>query len=292
MEKAAIPVYDLRSIDEGARHGLMVAPFGQYLGRHYEHLHHPHRHSFYHLVFFTKGQGTHTIDFEKFEVAPGQVYFMIPGQVHSWQFSGTVDGFIVHFNESFFSSFLQQAHYLEKFSFFNGRPQQSVCRLDAQGLGAAKSLLREMLQEAGGWDHWSPDAVRVLLLQFFMLVERCCAGTGEKAVPQKSLLLRQFQRLIEQHYKEWRLPRQYADLLYVTPNHLNALCRDLLGKTAGDVIRERVLLEAKRLLTGADVPVAAVADELRFGDPSYFNRFFKKYEGCTPDEFRKIQLSL
>ncbi|MBS1601630.1 MAG: AraC family transcriptional regulator, partial [Bacteroidetes bacterium] len=78
-----------------------------------------------------------------------------------------------------------------------------------------------------------------------------------------------------------------AELLFITPNHLNALCQELVGRPAGEVIRDRVLLEAKRLLTNAGMTATEIAYELNFQDNSYFNRFFKKYEGVTPDEFRK-----
>jgi AraC family transcriptional activator of pobA len=291
MKQAAIPVYDLRSIDEDAREGLMVAPLDQYLPQHYEHLHHPHRHSFYHLVLFTAGRGRHTIDFKTFEVSRGQAYFMVPGQVHSWQFEGVVEGYVVHFNERFFSSFLQDSRYLERFSFFEGDAAEGVCQLTGADLEESVRLFEGMILEMTTGDLRSLDLVRLRLLEFFLLTERNCAGAAREK-PQRGLLLDHFRRLIEQHYKELRLPKEYAALLYVTPNHLNALCQDLLGKTAGDLIRERVLLEAKRLLVHGEGSVAKVADALYFDDPSYFNRFFKKYEGLTPDQFRKIQLSL
>jgi AraC-like DNA-binding protein len=105
--------------------------------------------------------------------------------------------------------------------------------------------------------------------------------------PQKLVLLRNYQQLIERYFRTIRLPKEYAELLYITPNHLNALCVELLGKTAGDLVRDRLLLEAKRLLTNADMTVTEIAYDLNFRDNSYFNRFFKKNVGMTPDEFRK-----
>ncbi|RYY94416.1 MAG: helix-turn-helix domain-containing protein [Chitinophagaceae bacterium] len=278
-------------MDAGAQHGLLLARFSDYLARHYPHLRRPHRHSFYHLVLFTRGGGTHSIDFHNFAVQPGQAYFMSPGQVHSWQFEGEVEGYVVHFLPSFFSSFLQDERYLERFSFFSGHPGRSVCQIPEGELGAVTALFEGALQEADHKESGAVDLVRLRLLEFFIRTDRAC-GTGEDlaAAPQKSLLLRHFRRLIDEHYHELRLPREYAALLYITPNHLNALCKDLLGTTAGDLIRERVLLEAKRLLTHADLTVAAIADTLRFDDPSYFTRFFRKYVGSTPDEFRTQQL--
>jgi AraC family transcriptional activator of pobA len=60
----------------------------------------------------------------------------------------------------------------------------------------------------------------------------------------------------------------------------------MLGRPAGEVIRERVLLEAKRLLVSSAIGIAEIAWELQFKDNSYFTKFFKKYTGTTPEEFR------
>ena len=125
-------------------------------------------------------------------------------------------------------------------------------------------------------------------MQLFLIVDDACKVNNPRKIPQqKQVLLRNFRKLIDQHYLSIRLPKEYADLLYVTPNHLNALCHDLLGKTAGELIRDRILLEAKRLLTNANMTIAEISYTLNFQDNSYFNRFFKKYAGVTPDEFRK-----
>ncbi|RYF95612.1 MAG: helix-turn-helix domain-containing protein [Chitinophagaceae bacterium] len=286
--KKQIPVYDICSIDKSAQKDLMVARFGSYLQTHYNNLHKPHRHSFYHLVLFTKGKGTHTIDFETFTVRPGQVYFMSPGQVHSWHFTSATDGYIVHFNEVLFTTFLQNTHYLERFSFFNGNATDGLRQLPAKSFEHAQVLFESMLNEIDGKGEQNIDLIRLKLLEFFILTDRAAETKKIKAVPrQKETLLRNFQQLIDQHFRSVKLPKEYAELLYVTPNHLNALSQDLTGRTAGEQIRERVLLEAKRLLISTDLTVTQIAHELEFHDNSYFNRFFKKYAGLTPEEFRK-----
>ncbi|MEI6950009.1 AraC family transcriptional regulator [Paraflavisolibacter sp. H34] len=288
--KEAIPVYDLCSLSESKdpRQELLAERFGAYLKRHTEHLHRPHRHSFYHLVLFTRGRGSHTIDFERFAVQPGQVYFMVPGQVHSWHFEGEVDGYIIHFSDQLFRSFLQDPYYLERFPFFSGNSAEGVCQLPEDGLRQVFPLMETILGEAAGSDPFSLDRVRLALLDFFIAVDRRCGSAGRKSVPpQKATLLRSFQKLVDRNFRLLRLPKEYAALLYVTPNHLNALCQDLLGKTAGEVIRDRVLLEARRLLTNAGQTVTEIAYDLNFQDNSYFNRFFKKETGQTPEEFRK-----
>jgi AraC family transcriptional activator of pobA len=283
-----IPVYDICTIDQKAGKDLLIERFGEYLEKHYSSLHPPHRHSFYHLVLFTKGKGSHTIDFEKFSVKPFQIYFMIPGQVHSWHFEGEIDGYIVHFNESLINSFLQNEHYLERFSFFKGDATTSVCQIPLGEHIDVTALFESMLNEMKETKEQYLDAIRMYLLQLFITVDRSCKKSQVKNIPpQKLLLLRNFQQLIDKYFRTIKLPKEYADLLYITPNHLNALCTELLSKTAGDLIRDRILLEAKRFLTNADMTITEIAYDLNFQDNSYFNRFFKKNVGMTPDEFRK-----
>ena len=81
-------------------------------------------------------------------------------------------------------------------------------------------------------------------------------------------------------------------MLHITPNHLNAVCTKVYGHSAGEHIRNRVMVEAKRLLVNMPgVTVAEIAYQLNFDDNAYFSRFFKKYAGETPEKFRKRRLS-
>ncbi|HEX2629019.1 MAG TPA: helix-turn-helix transcriptional regulator [Chitinophagaceae bacterium] len=287
MKKNKIPVYDNCSIGN-AGEDFYINRFADYLAKHYHSLHWPHRHSFFHLVFFVKGSGSHTIDFSRYDVKPNQVYFMIPGQVHSWDFKGQTDGYIINFSDHFLKSFLLRPDYLERFHFFRGISDESICQLPGNTQAAVKERFESLLKFYTAGHNTEKDMLRVLLLELFLLIEQACPSRQRKSVPQqKQVLLNHFRKLIDEHYRSLRLPKAYADLLYITPNHLNALCKDLLGKTAGDLIRDRVLLEAKRLLTNAGTTVAEIAYELNFQDNSYFNRFFRKNTGLTPDGFRK-----
>src|SRR5579863_2974478 len=123
--KNTIPVYDICKLSDIQREDMLISRFGIYLQKHKD-LHFPHKHTFYHLVLFTKGGGTHAIDFRTFKVIPYQIYFMIPGQVHSWDFEGEVDGYVIHFSEDFFRSFLLSNDYLSQFPFFSGDIDDAV----------------------------------------------------------------------------------------------------------------------------------------------------------------------
>ncbi len=270
-----------------ASEDILVARFSDYLAAHRD-IHFPHRHSFYHLAFFTAGGGSHTIDFEKFPVKPGQLYFMVPGQVHSWFFSGGIEGYVMNVSAGFFNAFLQDADYVERFPFFSGVSAEGVVQLPKAAIPVVTAQFEGMLKEMKGDQAYSQDMLRLQVLGMFIAVSRASRqGETRQELPHNYVLLRNFRKLVEQHYMQLRLPKEYAALLYVTPNYLNAFCRHMLGKSAGEIIRDRVLLEAKRLLINADMSIATIAYQLSFADNSYFTKFFKKYAGTTPEEFRK-----
>ncbi|RBL93841.1 AraC family transcriptional regulator [Chitinophaga flava] len=289
MSKAHIHTYDICTLGMGkpASENIQVIRFTDYLAAHKD-IRFPHRHSFYHLAFFTKGKGAHTIDFERFPVQAGQLYFMIPGQVHSWFFEGQVEGYVVNVAASFFNSFLQDAGYVERFPFFSGASAEGVVMLPAEASTEVEVLFEKMLLEIEATEAYSYDMLRLLLLEMFVKVSRVTRKSDTRQEPPYNyVLLSNFRKLVEQHYMQMRLPKEYAAMLYVTPNYLNAFCRHMLGKSAGEIIRDRVILEAKRLLINADTSIATIAYQLNFADNSYFTKFFKKYEGMTPEEFRK-----
>lgn len=286
--KTNIPVYNMSNLKSYKNDGILVSRFEYYAELH-KHLHSAHKHDFYHLVLFKKGKGKHQIDFNTFDLAEGQIYFMIPGQVHSWSFEDKPTGYIANFNANYFASFLLKSDYLAQFSFFGGKPQQQVINLDERTLVKVCSIFEEMLKEGSNEVPINDDLVRILLLNLFTEVSRSIQYILPKQVnPYNHTLLKNFQQLIEKNYASLKLPKQYAALLYITPNHLNALCNDFLGQSAGKLIRDRVILEAKRLLINKDLLVAEIAQLLNFEDQSYFIKFFKKYEGITPDKFRKL----
>jgi AraC family transcriptional activator of pobA len=286
--KASIPVYAIENFKAYKNEGILVSRFGSYAEQHH-HLHSAHRHSFYHLVFFTAGNGDQQIDFKKFDVKPGLIYFMVPGQVHSWNFTDKPDGYLINFSADYLRSFLLQGDYLERFSFFSGQPDQQVLELDLSIQQKITSIFEDILLEGQHTEAINDDLVKTLLLRLFIEIERASDSVLKRnSNTYNHTLLKSFQNLIETNYAVMRLPKQYAALLYITPNHLNALCNDFLGISAGVLIRDRVILEAKRLLVNVDLLVSEIASQLNFDDQSYFIKFFKKYEGITPEKFRKL----
>ncbi|MCF0059252.1 AraC family transcriptional regulator [Dyadobacter sp. CY356] len=282
-----IPRIDIDSLSEHKEDEILISRFAAYLAIH-PNLTLPHRHSFYHLLFFTEGGGMHTIDFNHFEVKPYQIYFMVPGQVHSWDFKGNVDGFVVNFSGDFFQSFLLRPEYLASFSFFKGISQESVINLSEKTHQTVNKLFENLIEHYIDKNVLREDMIRVLLLQIFICIEQSTSINRDQNIPFKTnILLSNFHKLIEKNFVEIRLPGEYAELLNITPNHLNALCKENMGLQAGEVIRNRVVLEAKRLLVNLGLSVSEIAYKLNFNDNSYFTKFFKKEVGMSPEVFRK-----
>ncbi|SFH25484.1 AraC family transcriptional regulator [Pedobacter insulae] len=282
-----IPIYAIETLKSYKNEGILVSEFGHYLSQN-EQLLKPHKHTFYHLVFFTEGEGEQQIDFKKFDIKPGLIYFMIPGQVHHWNFSTKPSGYLINFARTYFSSLLLATDYLSRFHFFSGQPNAQVLALPPEIQQKITAIFEDILKEGLHEAPVNDDLVKILLLRVFIEIARFQATLEPfNKETYNHTLLANFMALIESNYTDLKLPKQYAALLYITPNHLNALCNDFLGVSAGSLIRDRVLLEAKRLLVNVDLRISEIADQLNFTDQSYFIKFFKKYEKMTPEKFRK-----
>ena len=250
-------------------------------------LYFPHRHDFYQIVLFTQGGGRHSIDFKHYDIVPNQVYYMAPGQVHSWFFDENTDGLLINFNESFFASVYQNAHYLRDFPLFNTISTSPVNMLDAANYQKMMGVFGQILDEFNANHDYKLEMLRGLLTTLLAALSRVIPNTYKIVSTNHNLvLMRQFEKLIELHFHEKRLPREYAEMMFISPNHLNALTNAMIGVSAGDLIRERVLLEIKRLLINSDLLIGQIADQLNFEDNAYFTRFFKNHTGITPELFR------
>ena len=94
-------------------------------------------------------------------------------------------------------------------------------------------------------------------------------------------------KILENNFKKERSVQFYADKLFVTTGHLTKVLKDVGGKTAGELIDDAVIMEARILLANPSLTITQVADELQFTDQSIFGKFFKKKIGSSPSKYRK-----
>ena len=254
----------------------------------YAHVAVPHKHNFYKMILVLNGKGTTTVDFEEYPIEQSTAYFLIPGQVHDYNIIGKLNMYGVDFSEGYFRSFLQDDHYYERFPFFQGNISDSIIKVSPDILKKVRGLLDAIIEEGHHHRAASDDLIKIWILEVLMLMARQCDDNGIKnPIHKTSSLISKFRKLVDENFRKLSLPKDYAVLLFVTPNYLNQMCHKILGKTAGEVIRARKLLEAKRLLVNLDLNVSQIAYDLNFTDASHFSKFFKKHSGKSPEEFRK-----
>lgn len=128
--------------------------------------------------------------------------------------------------------------------------------------------------------------IHIFLLRCLQSFER--NFSAEVITDQISVsMLQKFKKLLEKHFINHHQVKDYAEMMNITPNHLNNICKQTAGKTASEMIQERLILEAKRLLVYSLKSAKEISFELNFDSPSHFNKFFKNKTGETPAGFVK-----
>ena len=248
----------------------------------------PHRHNFYFLAIFIKGSGTHTIDFINYVVSPGSVFAIIPGQSHNWNLSEDTDGFVLFHTKSFYNMHFPSKN-VKDYPFFCSMHNSPSILLKEKSLKNAKHICSEILQEYKHEHLLKFQRISVMLDLLYIDLSRLYLPEAPITRKKHDYLLRieKLENLIDAHFKKIRSPGQYAKMMFMSNKHLNRICKEVLNKTTSDLIMDRLLLEAKRLLVHSSLPISEIAGELGFFDVSYFSRLFKKKIGKTPLEFIK-----
>lgn len=251
----------------------------------------PHKHDFYEVLWLEKGSSRHTIDQHSFELSLNSIFFIAPGQIHELLQEDDLKGYSIMFTEQFLA--LGNAHQdvLSQLSFMENtyaKPAIKVLPQELSGLNVSLSLMHT---EAGRMDR-SANVIRHLLLTFLFQVKRMVAEVSVTTKDNLQVInVKKFKKLLESHYKQETRLSFFADALFMTPAQLNEVMKTITGKTAGEIIRERLLLEAKRMLLHGHLTIGQIAGDLGFSDFSYFSRQFKKQEGLSPAEFRRTKHS-
>ena len=284
-----IPVYSICSLlgADKKEMDLLATGLSQFLKQN-PNIIFPHRHDFYQIMYITEGSGQHIIDFVSYPVEAGYFYFLSPGMMHTWHFEGHTEGYIIDFNGSFFQSFLRDEGYLSHFPFFHSFTNIPLLVLDGATQSLILPILIKILAEYEAQSEGYDDMIRAHLMELFIILSRAyIPATATYQSYNNRAIIRAFEKLVDTHHLEKRFPKDYAPLLGITPNYLNEICAETIGKSAGQIIRERILLEAKRLLVHSKSNISEIAYQLNFEDNAYFSRFFKKYTGFSPENFRK-----
>lgn len=247
----------------------------------------PHKHDFYLLVLFTKGSGIHEVDFVSYNVMPGALFMLNPGQTHHWELSENTEGYIFFHTQAFYD-----LHYtdnkLADFPFFYSQYNSPCIYLNNVKTLKLESLLKILLEEYSNPKLLNrqfltslTDIIYVECSRAYMLQNPSAENSRDKYYYK----FRKFEELVEKHFITEKSPAAFADMLNITSKHLNRITQAVVAKTASDVILERIMLEAKKLLVQQKESFSEIGFSLGYDDYAYFSRLFKKKTGETPSEF-------
>lgn len=251
----------------------------------------PHRRTFYQVIFFREGHGKQYIDFREYTFKAPALILLSPNQVHQMDIGTDARGHILMLPERFFAlDSSPEGTFLLKDVFDNIEQWPILpCHDDVALLldDTIRQLQRSLAADGSMQRLITLSYVKIFLLRVFQLRE-ALYDTDRLRFDTGRGPFRQFKSLLEQHYREWHLPQQYAAQMHISMKQLNMLARKFAGSSAGNMIKQRILLEAQRHLYHGTLTVKEISYHLGFEDPAYFNRFFRKEMKIPPRQFRQL----
>ena len=245
----------------------------------------PHQKEVFDFIFLTNGKTVRNKSVESYEFSKNQFFFLHAYQITTMQ-SMTADacGYYCHFNSDIFYNKLFQKELLLQFPFlhFTGNP---IVEIDAKFAAFTIHLLKRLEQEYRSGEKCNPDFVaRTLLTLFFEIkpfAQIISSITDNSAYPIDN----EYKKLLVNHIHENQKISFYADILAVSPEHLNRSIKSAFGKTTHNYLDEMLLLEAKVLLKQSTFNISEIAYKIGKETPGDFIRFFKSKTGTTPKQY-------
>lgn len=246
----------------------------------------PHRHDYHELILVRAGRGEHVIDGEATPVRPGTVSVIGRGQVHQFRWADGLHGAIVRFGDD---ALYGGGERIAAGWLLTGRGGRTIAA-PAGELDRADQLVRLLAEEAARpADPYAAGVQQHLLTTLLLWLERWydAARTERRDADDADVQLhRRFAERLEADFAARHDAGHYADALGVPGAALSKALGGLTGRTTKELIVDRVMLEATRLLRFTDLTIGQVAHRVGFDDQLYFSRAFKRHAGEPPQAYR------
>lgn len=245
----------------------------------------PHKHDFFEILWITHGEGKHSIDYREYQIEPDTLFFISPGQLHLFEQWNGIKGHCVVFTEDFFLRLFQDKKILFELSYLDNLYINPCLNLNHANSSILQPIVDLLIKEK------SPDIIQALLFVLLKQIQKFFLETNiARSTQHQIVVFKEFRNLVEQNFYKKLTLTEYATMLNITAHYLNSNVKTICNKTASDIIKERIILEAKQLLQFSDDTISQISDKLNFKDSSYFSRYFKKNTNASPLEFRRRSL--
>ncbi len=245
---------------------------------------------FHEIFFLTEGIGKFKIDTEEINFKKGTILLLPPNKWRQlYVINKAFDGYFLIFEEEFITNFFNDALFLYRLHYFYKTSTPSYIQLDDERFEKIMGKLHEIRIELQGLRSDSNHLLRSLLYYILIQINRLYESTynlNDKLYEDNLAL--SFKKLLEKNIKSKQKVADYADLLKVSPSHLNKTLQKYYGKSCSQIIRERLIVEIKNELLFNDKSIAEIAYDLNFSEPSNFNRFFTKMIKLSPGRYRLL----
>jgi len=253
--------------------------------------------TFYSITLVLEGDEEVAVNGKALKTSKGLIICSIPGEVWSFQSESRLKALNLIFEKEFLLSFFNDPHFLDRFNYLHADRSTPFLRPDEVAFERILGLYRAMQREITDYEQKDQHILRAMLYETLMLLQRVPTVEAEQVeVIQRGLndipvsrYVDDFVALVQDHFREEHGTEFYADRLCITPNYLNKIVRQSLGKSAKTYILDQILEEACLLLRYTTLPVSEIANQLHFDTATYFTRFFRKHKGQKPLDYRKVE---
>ena len=267
--------------------------YSNFLDKHIEKnigfFHKPHKHNFFLCVLFTEGSGIHEIDFDRYSIKPGSLFFLKPGQTHYWNFDKKPKGYIFFHSQEFYDLTFSMSR-LDQFPFYYSYKNPPYMELSHTDIDIIKPLFRSINREYQlSLPLKNQKLASLLNLTYIELTRLYSVYNSDKNIESRTYLntLHILEITIEKYYKTEKSATFYANKLNISSKHLNRIVKTILDRTTTELITERVLLESKRLIIHSNNNLTQISQMVGYEDYAYFSKVFKSKTKMTPLEFKK-----
>lgn len=245
-----------------------------------------HKLSYYDITLITSDSGKISINNHSYSLTKGDVIFSKPNDIRAWDVENYPEGFAIIFEKEFLHSFFNDSSFIEKLSFFQINSFTKVISL-GKIFPKIERLINNLIEEINEEISKDRHILRALLYEMLMLLNREYSKEHQPTEDNHhKRYIEDFIELVEKNYNLYHDTKFYSDALCITPNYLNEIVKRSLEISPKCFIKNKIIEEAKKLLSYTDLSVSEISYKLNYDNNSYFTRVFRKETKQTPLEYR------